>query len=571
MLRGKTRNMIFIIVLLIIYIVLLLFFINTRNKAIYKHKTEEEELKEELKKVENMNKKSKSEFGELESENEKLKKNLETLRKLLKESKTTIDTEKLNNGELNEELLKSEDEIERLKKELEILNKLLEKYKDIIDLEKLNKEMKKEGKELKNKIENYKDILDLELKINQLKAEQILVLEEIQTSKDRAKKLIDTIENLNKEISLLEEELSLQDFGVYRPKYYFENIEEYKKELEIINDKIKDIVTNKEAVVCHTEWNINGSRAEGKKATNNFLRLLLRAFNSECDVAISKVKYNNINVMKARIEKAYELLNSMADKTQNAEITYSYLQLRLEELYLTHEYHEKVQEEKEEQRMIMEQMREEERAQKEYEKVQKEAEKEEERYQRALEKAQKELSQAHGERLGILNSQISKLKEELEKAKQVKERAISMAQVTKSGHVYVISNIGSFGEDVYKIGMTRRLEPVDRVRELGNASVPFNFDVHAMIYSENAPEFENMLHKEFEDNRVNKVNNRREFFRVELEKIEEVVKKLHGKITFTKIAEAEQYRKTLALINEKIKEEEEKYTYESRLSEIMEI
>lgn len=482
-----------------------------------------------------------------------------------------IEEEKNEIERLSKELSKLKSEGKELKEKLEIQNKSLEKYKDIIDLEKLKEEMKEEEKQLANKVQKYKNILDLDEKINQLKEENILLLEEIKNNKDRSSKLIITIESLNKEIALLEEELSLQDFGVYRPKYYFENIEEYKKELGIINDKIKDIVKEKEAVVCHTEWLQNDSKREGTKATNNFLKLLLRAFNNECDTAISKVKYNNINVMEARVNKAYEMLNKMAEVTRNCEITEEYLKLRLEELYLTHEYHEKVQEEKEEQRMIMEQMREEERAQKEYEKVQKEAEKEEERYQRALEKAQKELSQAHGERLEILNSQISKLKEELEKAKQAKERAISMAQLTKSGHVYVISNIGSFGEDVYKIGMTRRLEPVDRVRELGNASVPFNFDVHAMIYSENAPEFENILHKEFEDNRVNKVNNRREFFKVELEKIEEVVKKLHGKITFTKIAEAEQYRKTLALVNEKIKEEEEKYTYESRLSEIMEI
>lgn len=126
---------------------------------------------------------------------------------------------------------------------------------------------------------------------------------------------------------------------------------------------------------------------------------------------------------------------------------------------------------------------------------------------------------------------------------------MSMAQQTRRGHVYVISNIGSFGEDVYKIGMTRRLEPMDRVKELGDASVPFSFDVHALIFSEDAPALENTLHKEFENKRVNLINTRREFFNVTLSEIESVVVKNHGYIEFTKLAEAEQYRETVAIRN----------------------
>ena len=137
--------------------------------------------------------------------------------------------------------------------------------------------------------------------------------------------------------------------------------------------------------------------------------------------------------------------------------------------------------------------------------------------------------------------------------------------MTKSGHIYVISNIGSFGDEVFKIGMTRRLEPLDRVKELGDASVPFSFDVHAMIFSENAPELENHLHSIFNNKRVNLINNRKEFFRIPLKEIEEVVKSKHGDIEFTKIVEAKEYRETIALaeqekskksIDEKV---EEKY------------
>lgn len=139
-------------------------------------------------------------------------------------------------------------------------------------------------------------------------------------------------------------------------------------------------------------------------------------------------------------------------------------------------------------------------------------------------------------------------------AEDSNKRALSMAQQTKSGHVYVISNIGSFGEDVYKIGMTRRLEPLDRVKELGDASVPFKFDVHAMIYSEDAPDLENELHKEFENNRVNLVNRRREYFNVSLDLIEEVVLKNNSEIEFIKVPEAGEYRESIILRNDKLKE-----------------
>ena len=124
-----------------------------------------------------------------------------------------------------------------------------------------------------------------------------------------------------------------------------------------------------------------------------------------------------------------------------------------------------------------------------------------------------------------------------------------MAQQTKRGHVYVISNIGSFGENIYKIGMTRRLDPMDRIRELGDASVPFPFDVHAIIFSEDAPSLENTLHKAFENKRVNLVNPRKEFFDVTLAEIEAVVHENNASIQFTQIAEARDFRETKAIKN----------------------
>lgn len=167
-----------------------------------------------------------------------------------------------------------------------------------------------------------------------------------------------------------------------------------------------------------------------------------------------------------------------------------------------------------------------------------------------MDKARKELGSASQNEVDELNSQISSLEKKLQEAHERKERAISMAQMTKVGHIYVISNIGAFGEDVVKIGMTRRLDPLDRVRELGDASVPFQFDVHAIIYSENAPQLENELHKKFNDRRLNRINNRKEFFKASLEEIEIFVKEHAGaEIEFTKVAEAREYRETLIISN----------------------
>jgi hypothetical protein len=219
----------------------------------------------------------------------------------------------------------------------------------------------------------------------------------------------------------------------------------------------------------------------------------------------------------------------------------------LQELRLHHELEEKKRAEAEEQRRIREQMREEERAQRELERARQEAEEEEHRYERALEKARKELAKAKGEELDELSDRVRQLQAELDAAHQEKERAISRAQMTRSGHVYVISNIGSFGEDVVKIGMTRRLEPRERIKELGDASVPFEFDVHGMVFTEDAPSLENELHKRFHHRRVNLVNERKEFFRVQLKEIDDFLRTKQLNLELTLLAEAREYRETLAL------------------------
>lgn len=353
-----------------------------------------------------------------------------------------------------------------------------------------------------------------------------------------------TYNELRKQIAIYTESLELADFGVYEPHFDFDTPDKYKEAILSVRDKQKDMFPDRAAVGGEgISW--NNSLAQGQVMVRGIKKIMLRAFNGECDSFIANVDWNNITKMEERIRKSWEVINK-AYQRQDISISERYMQLKIEELRLAFEYKLKKHQEKEEQRAIREQMREEEKAQREIEAALAKAEKEKETYERALEKAREEVSAAEGKKQEQLQSKIEELEARLKDAESNKDRALSMAQQTRRGHVYVISNIGSFGEDVYKIGMTRRLDPLDRVRELGDASVPFPFDVHAIIFSEDAPTLESTLHKAFEAKRVNQVNLRKEFFNVSIDEIEAVVHKNNATIEFTKVAEARDYRESMA-------------------------
>lgn len=396
----------------------------------------------------------------------------------------------------------------------------------------------------------FKDIIDKNTLLSQkesLITESDRRLKELNETYQKGLTLHQTLET---EISLYQDSLEIGSFGLYSPQFNFDTSEKFKERIEDNYQAQRQLIREDTAVVCHTQWEVSGSKVEGRKMTNQYKKLMLFAFNGECDGLIAKVKWNNALKTKERIIKSFDAINKLGT-TQYVEITKEFLALKLQELALYYEYEQKKYEEKEEQRRIREEMREEEKAQKELERAQKEAEDEEKRFQRALEKAKQELGSASLADVDILNEQIKSLEVKLQEAHERKERAISMAQLTKVGHIYIISNVGSFGDDVYKIGMTRRLEPLDRVRELGDASVPFHFDVHAIIYSENAPQLEYELHQKFGDRRINRKNNKKEFFRVTLDEIELFVKQhANAEIEFTKIAEAREYRETLTLLEQ---------------------
>lgn len=405
--------------------------------------------------------------------------------------------------------------------------------------------------------QQFGGIIDITSAVDKAKAElALLTAQGVAATEENARRrgelnaeyerLKSEYDRLKHEVSLLEENLEDISFGVYKPHYDFQTSEEYKRKLNEIWQCQRQMVREGKAAYCPVEWTVGGSKREGVRMQKQQSKLMLRAFNGECDAAVAKVAWNNVTRMEERIRKTFEQVGELGGVMQIS-MSPQYLDLKLAELRLEYELEEKKHAEAEEQRRIKEQMREEERAQKELQKAKEEAEAEEVRYEKALEKARAEVAKAKGEQLEKLNTKIEELQSQLEEAQRKRERATSMAELTKSGHVYLISNIGSFGEDVFKIGMTRRLDPMERVKELGDASVPFDFDVHAMIYSDDAPGLENALHKHFDRKRVNLVNTRKEFFQVTVAELEHFVQSRGHKAEVTRLAEARQYRETVAL------------------------
>jgi hypothetical protein len=277
------------------------------------------------------------------------------------------------------------------------------------------------------------------------------------------------------------------------------------------------------------------------------VRFVVDAFNGKVDSILSRTKHDNVGTLTQEIRDAFTLVNHNGAAFRNARVVDTYLDARLTELRWAAIAQELKLRDREEQRRIKEQIREEEKAQREFERSLREAAKEEEMLRKAMDKIQDQVAKASEAQRQKYEGQLAELADRLRKVEEERQRAKSMAEQTKTGHVYVISNIGSFGEDVFKIGLTRRLEPLDRVRELGDASVPFAFDVHAMIPSNDAPALELALHKHFLAAQMNKVNPRKEFFRVPLAVIREEIDGLRVTAKWTIAAEAKEYRETLAL------------------------
>lgn len=391
------------------------------------------------------------------------------------------------------------------------------------------------------------DAFALQSKVRELEKEianqnnQISELQkEISKRETNINKLDQTISEKKSEIIWLDDEILVQEFGLYQPQFDFANSLDYKEKLAEVRARQKDLIKDKKAVSGATNWTVNGNASQGKKMVSDTQKLLLRAFNSECDELVSKVKYTNFDASLNKIRKSAEAISKLGT-TMDIAITKKYLDLKVKELRLAFEYQQKKQEEKEEQKAARAEMREAARLQKEIEAQRKKIEKEQTHYQTAYEKLLRQLEE-DPDNIDLLakKSELENQLTDIDKAiKDIDYREANQ----RAGYVYIISNIGAFGENVFKIGMTRRLDPQDRVDELGDASVPFNFDVHAMIFSDDAPALEAALHKAFEDRKLNMVNTRREFFNVTLDEIKEVVKKNFDKtVEFIDVPDAEQFR-----------------------------
>lgn len=341
----------------------------------------------------------------------------------------------------------------------------------------------------------------------------------------------------------------MQEVAFYEPRYDLVNSDEYKKRIDQIRNKQKELIKTDNAITGAQSFIFNESSKQGSKLIRDMQKIFLRAYNSDCDDVISHVTYSNIELSEKRIKKTCETINKLG-KSLKIAITAQYEHEKIEELYLVFEYRQVKQREKEEQKELRAQQREEAKAQKELEEARQKIEKEQKHYQNALLNLYKQLLTADETEKELL---FEKEQEIENKLSDINNQIIDIdyrESNMKAGYVYIISNIGAFGENIYKIGMTRRLDPYERVDELGDASVPFNFDVHAMIFTPDAPALESSLHRAFADRKLNMVNQRREFFHVTLDEIKEVVRKNYDKtVEFLEVPPAEQYRESIALRN----------------------
>lgn len=344
------------------------------------------------------------------------------------------------------------------------------------------------------------------------------------------------------ELVSLDDTLLMQECGLFEPTFEFANSTQYQDRLKIVRAQEKALVKGKKACTDNPNWVVGGDKKKGQRTIADLQKLMLRCFNAEADEAIRKVKHSNYEASRARMLKSAEQISKFG-RTWKVCLTDSYVDLKLEELRLAFEFAMMKEREKEELRELKAREREDAKVRKEIEAQRKKLEKERQQYSKAANDVRKQLDGCPEDERADLEAKLAELTGNLEEVDKGIADVDYREANQRAGYVYVISNIGSFGEGVYKIGMTRRLDPMERVKELGDASVPFNFDVHAMIFTDDAPGLEAALHNRFSDRKVNLVNMRREFFRCSLDEIIQAVKENFDRtVEFTIVPDAEQYR-----------------------------
>ncbi|WP_077241497.1 DUF4041 domain-containing protein [Amycolatopsis azurea] len=309
------------------------------------------------------------------------------------------------------------------------------------------------------------------------------------------------LKSLHDQVVKTEEITLLQEAGVYEFRHRLADAVAYKAALQRLKDSIKISAKNNHAITATTDWTVNGSTVEGQRMVRDFSKLMLRAYNAEADNCVRSMRPYRLESAKDRLTKTREVISRLG-KTMNINISPSYHRLRLEELELTADHLAKVEEDKERIRAERERQRDEQQAQREFEREKARLAKEEAHWRNAL---QKWATSGDEQQAAAAQAKLDEIGDAI---RGVEEREANI----RTGWVYVISNVGSFGDSIVKVGLTRRLDPLERVRELGDASVPFRFDVHAKIFDADAVSLETRLHQHLADRRVNRVNLRREFF-----------------------------------------------------------
>lgn len=407
----------------------------------------------------------------------------------------------------------------------EILEAKLQKLTDDIEIKKVDLA------KLEQQIKKGKEVISLDTELAQKRNE---------------------LAQLNEEIAVANGNLNLQEFGFFERQYSFSDSTKYKDKLDSLRMQQKSMVKNGTAGRIITPMLLDNSKSKGKAMQNQLIKAALRGFNGEADALLVKVSVVNVDNKIKALRKVFEQLNKMYARNL-IEITYPYLDLKIEELRLAAEYEFQKQEEKELLREQREKEREDKKLQAEIKAKRKQLEKDRDHFKNMVAKVTELLKEAKNDEVDELKRQLAEYQDKLSELDEIEEDIDYREGHATAGYVYVISNIGSFGEDVYKIGVTRRLEPLERIRELSSASVPFQFDVHALIFSEEAFALETELHNQLANYKVNKVNGRKEYFKVSFEEIRNILA-THKELTveLNEDAEAFEYRQTKAIESKQI-------------------
>lgn len=391
---------------------------------------------------------------------------------------------------------------------------------------------------LNNQIEEKKGLLS-EL------TKQLKIANEVSSLDKELEKRKEELQDVKSRLAIMNDDVGLQEFGFFERQYKFSDSVHYKAELDNLRLQQKQLVKDGRAGVITSPLAFNNSVKKGEAIQKQLIKAAIRGFNGEADALLTKVTPGNLENKKKALQKAFEQLNKIYERNF-VKLTNQYLELKAKELQLAVEYDLQKQEEKELLREQRAQEKEDRKLQAEIATKRKKLEKDRMHFKQMLDNVEALMKSASEEEKEKLKLQLSEYQNKLSELDEIEEDIDYREGHASAGYVYVISNIGSFGEDVYKIGVTRRLEPLERIRELSSASVPFQFDVHALVFSEEAFALETELHNQLAEFKVNKVNGRKEYFRVPFDRIKEILS-AHKElaIELTEKAEAFEYRQGL--------------------------